>query len=96
VGAILGPALPTVPTRPGGWKLAWELRQPVEGEPDYPEWKALVPDMIEYQQARIEAQDAATVLAALDGVDIPVVQADEQREIAHQIASKPTDRLVAA
>ena len=52
----------TAPTMPAGWKLAWEVKPPVKGDADYPEWRRLLPAMIEYQQALIDATDVAPAL----------------------------------
>ena len=45
--------------KPLGWKFAWELNPPPPGDPDHLEWKRLTPAMIDYQQALIDAADAA-------------------------------------
>lgn len=52
------------PQPPEGWKSpAWDLHPPEPGDPDYGTYKALVPKMIEYHAALIEASEAAPELA---------------------------------
>lgn len=50
----------SAPTKPAGWKSpAWDLNPPQPGDSDYSEYQRLIPSMIEYQQALIDAADAA-------------------------------------
>jgi hypothetical protein len=68
------------------WHTAWDVNPPGPDDAQWPEYLAALPAEVERLQQLYSETPPAPPLAALEGVDVPVVPLDEQRKLAETLA----------